>query len=97
MTTELTISPAAERDLGRLERPVAQRIAVALRRYVATGIGDVQRLTGSDEWRLRVGDWRVRFVTRMEARPAAPPATGTVSVRVIEVLHVLPRGRAYRR
>jgi mRNA-degrading endonuclease RelE of RelBE toxin-antitoxin system len=41
------------------------------------------RLRGSDELRLRVGDWRVRL--RLD------PAT-----RTIVVLRVLPRGRAYR-
>jgi len=45
--------------------------------------GDVVKLSGSEEWRLRVGDWRVRF----ERDPSA---------RVIYVLRVLPRGRAYR-
>lgn len=46
--------------------------------------GDVVRLAGiDDEWRLRVGDWRVRFTRDLE--------TG-----VIQVLRVLPRGRAYR-
>lgn len=33
---------------------------------------------------------------RVITRPAAPPATGEVRVRAIEVLRVLPRGRAYR-
>ncbi len=37
----------------------------------------------SREWRLRVGDWRVRF-TREQAS------------RTVYVLRVLPRGRAYR-
>jgi mRNA-degrading endonuclease RelE of RelBE toxin-antitoxin system len=45
--------------------------------------GDVVRLAGTEEWRLRVGDWRVRF----ERDPRA---------RMIYVLRVLPRGRAYR-
>jgi mRNA-degrading endonuclease RelE of RelBE toxin-antitoxin system len=35
------------------------------------------------EWRLRIGDWRVRF-------------TFDDHQRVIVVLRVLPRGRAYR-
>jgi mRNA-degrading endonuclease RelE of RelBE toxin-antitoxin system len=38
---------------------------------------------GADEWRLRVGTWRVRF--------AFDPQTHT-----IVVLRVLPRDRAYR-
>lgn len=56
----------------------------ALDRFVGDPpVGDVVKLTGTDdEWRLRVGDWRVRF-TRDD--------TGT-----IQVTRVLPRGRAYR-
>jgi mRNA interferase RelE/StbE len=44
----------------------------------------VLKLTGQDAWRLRVGDWRVIF-ERDEA------------IRVIGVVRVLPRGRAYDR
>jgi mRNA interferase RelE/StbE len=54
------------------------------RRPSQTPQGDVATLAGADdEWRLRVGDWRVRF-TRDDH--------GTV-----QVLRVLPRGRAYDR
>jgi mRNA interferase RelE/StbE len=46
--------------------------------------GDVRRLHGSGElWRLRVGDWRVRFHR-------------DDSDRVISVLAVRPRGSAYQ-
>lgn len=45
---------------------------------------DVRRLKGSDELRLRVGEWRVRF-----KRDAAK--------HEIVVLRVLPRGKAYKR
>lgn len=45
---------------------------------------DVLKLTGQDTWRLRVGDWRVIF-ERDE------------TIRVIGVVRVLPRGRAYDR
>jgi mRNA interferase RelE/StbE len=58
--------------LDALERLVGERPA-----------GDVTRLSGTDEWRFRVGDWRVRF-QRDDA------------ARVIYVLRILPRGRAYR-
>lgn len=44
----------------------------------------VRKLTGSREWRLRVGDWRVLF-TRDER------------LRIIYVTRVLPRERAYDR
>ncbi len=46
--------------------------------------GDVRALTGSPgEFRLRVGDWRVRYELDIEAE-------------LLIVLRVLPRGRAYR-
>jgi mRNA interferase RelE/StbE len=63
---------------------VRERIYEALDRLVADPpAGDVVRLTGSEEWRLRVGEWRVRFGLDREAR-------------TVVVLRVLPRGRAYR-
>jgi mRNA interferase RelE/StbE len=47
--------------------------------------GDVKRLRGrGDEWRLRVGDWRVRFRVDWERH-------------IIVVIAVLPRGSAYAR
>jgi mRNA interferase RelE/StbE len=77
---------AARRDLRRLDPPVRDRILTGLESLAADpSQGDVKRLAGIDppEWRLRVGDWRVRF--------NRDPAT-----RTIQVLRVLPRGRAYR-
>jgi mRNA interferase RelE/StbE len=63
---------------------VATRILDALARLAETGQGDVTRLQGvADEWRLRVGDWRIRF------RYEHPTQT-------LEVLHIRPRGQAYR-
>lgn len=71
--------------MRRLDRPVQQRIIEGLDRLVGDPpAGDVVRLAGpDDEWRLRVGDWRVRF-------------TRDSSKRTVIVLRVLPRGRAYR-
>lgn len=42
-----------------------------------------RKLKGTEEWRIRVGDWRVRFRREFPRRE-------------IIVLRVLPRGRAYR-
>jgi mRNA interferase RelE/StbE len=77
-------SPPARRDFRRLDPPVQRRIVDALDRLVGVPpIGDVVRVVGSEnEWRLRVGDWRVRF-THDDAGH-------------VFVLHILPRGRAYR-
>lgn len=75
----------ARRDLKRLDPPVQRRVIAALDALVQGDppTGDVRKLAGGDEWRLRVGDWRVRF--QIDA-----------SAREIQVLRVLPRGRAYR-
>ena len=75
----------AERDLSRLDPPVARRVLAALDRLLDRDPSlDLRRLRGSDEWRLRVGDWRVRFELDFEAR-------------TVIVLRILPRGRAYDR
>lgn len=88
MTWTVSVSHAAAKDIRKLEPKVASRIIEALERYARTGDGDVKRLQGTTEMRLRVGDWRVRF----ERRPNAErPDTGT-----LEVLRVLHRREAYR-
>lgn len=77
-------TPRARRDFRGIDPPLQRRIITAPDRLVADPpTGDVVKLTGrGDEWRLRVGDWRVRFT-----RDAAG---------LVYVTRVLPRGRAYR-
>ena len=79
-------TPSARKDLRRLDRPVQQRIVDALDRLAAGErlSGDIRRLAGSTEYRLRVGDWRVRFELDGDRL-------------LITVIRVLPRGRAYDR
>jgi mRNA interferase RelE/StbE len=97
VSIEIVWSRPALVDMRRLDQQVADRITAALERFAATGQGNVTLLTGAGgELRLRVGDWRVRFRDTIETRPAEPPATGEVRVRVLLVQRVLPRGRAYR-
>jgi len=81
----LKFAPRARRDLKRLDPPIQRRILAAIEGLIdAAPSGDRRKLTGDeDEWRLRVGDWRVRF-TRRADKP------------VIIIQRVLPRGRAYR-
>lgn len=76
----------AQKDIRRLDPVLRRRVREALELFATTGHGDVTRLRGIDppEYRLRVGDWRVRFVRHPVARR-------------ITVLRVLPRGRAYDR
>lgn len=80
------LTPRARRDLRRLAPDVRQRVFDALDRFVKNpSQGDVRKLAGvQDEWRLRVGDWRVRFAYDTDTR-------------VIVVTRVLPRGRVYDR
>jgi mRNA interferase RelE/StbE len=78
------IAPPARRDLKRLDPPVQRRILDALDRFVADPrAADIRKLD-SVQWRLRVGDWRVRFSFDDERR-------------TIVIFRVLPRGRAYDR
>ncbi len=96
MEVEIVYLPAAERDLRRLDPQIARRVVAAVRRYAETGGGNFRRLTAAGgALRLRVGDWRVRFHDQIVERAATPPATGTVQVRVIEVVRVLHRSSAY--
>jgi hypothetical protein len=57
----------------------------------------VRRLRGSSqEYRLRVGEWRVRFTERVVIEQREPPESGEIRVHMISILRILPRGRAYR-
>lgn len=81
----LSFERRAQRDLGRLDPQIARRVASALDRLLDQDPSlDLRRLRRSDEWRLRVGDWRVRLQLEFETR-------------TVVVVRVLPRGRAYDR
>lgn len=65
------------------DRKLLERIVRAVARFADTGYGDVRKLEGTDrEYRLRVGEWRVRF--------------DLTDDNAMLVLRVLPRGGAYR-
>ncbi len=82
----VVIDDRARKDLRRIDPPTRDRILRAITRLAqgAELTGDVKRLQGSYEYRLRVGDWRVRF--ERDGRQL-----------IITIVHVLPRGRAYDR
>ena len=61
-----------------------RRITSTLDRFVEDPFAGGIRRLNTIEWRLRVGDWRIRFAFDDDSR-------------VIIVLRVLPRGRAYDR
>jgi mRNA interferase RelE/StbE len=81
----VVLTGSAQRDLRRLDPPVAKRILDALARFADTGQGDIQNISAAypPAWRLRVGDWRVRF-RRDDTQ------------HLLIVLQIRHRGEAYR-
>lgn len=84
MTLRVAWTKRAKRQGDRLEPETFKRILRKIRRFAETGHGDVVKMRGtdSDEWRLRVGDYRVRF---------------RLSGGTLQVLHVGHRSDVYRR
>lgn len=75
----IVLDPDALKQMRRLGRTDRDRISRAIDPLPA---GDVRPLKGKPkEWRLRVGDWRVRFA-RNDAE------------RVIKIFLIAPRGAA---
>ena len=79
------LTRTAQLDLRRLDPPGRTRVSAALRILASDPhqAGQLRKLTGAPEWRLRVGDWRALVLL-------------DESQHVIQVTRVLPRGRAYR-
>ncbi len=74
----------ASKDMRSLDGQAAGRIRAGVLRLADTGQGDVLKLQGhSQEWWLRVGDYRVRFAFDRQAQ-------------VIRVLRVRHRRESYR-
>ena len=85
MRWRIVVTSRAERDLKGLSARDQGRIRASIDSLAEFPTrGDLSKLQGRDnEWRLRVGGWRVRFeLDRAD--------------RIIVVLRILPRGRAYR-
>jgi mRNA interferase RelE/StbE len=72
----------AKGELRKIEREQARNILLELTRYGKTGLGDVKRLQNSEQYRLRVGDYRVRFVVLEDG--------------ALRIVHVRHRKDAYR-
>jgi mRNA-degrading endonuclease RelE of RelBE toxin-antitoxin system len=63
MSKKVIWSDPAQAQLRAIDRETALHTLHALARYLETGEGDVKRLQNIEppEFRLRVGDYRVRF------------------------------------
>jgi mRNA interferase RelE/StbE len=69
-------------DVRSLSKPTAMHILSALHRFAESGTGNVKALQGREEFRLRIGDYRLFFV-------CTEPET-------IEIRRVRHRSEAYR-
>jgi mRNA-degrading endonuclease RelE of RelBE toxin-antitoxin system len=80
---EVEWTETALEDMAALDKGIARRAKQAVERFANTGAGNVKRLQGIDppEYRLRVGDYRVRFHQEGET---------------VQVLRVRSRREAYR-
>jgi mRNA interferase RelE/StbE len=79
---KIAFTSQAQADVRRLDQPTAMRIFEALRRFSQTGAGDAKALQGeSGELRLRVGDYRVRYIE---------------DAKTLVIKRVLHRSDAYR-
>lgn len=82
MGWRIVVTASAMKSLQRLSRPDRERIVRAIDTLPA---GDVRPLVGfPNEWRLRVGGWRVRY-RRDDVD------------RLLTILVVAPRGDVYKR
>ena len=69
MIWKVAYGSGAGRDMRRLDKTSAARIVDALKRLATTGLGDIRRIRGShDDWRLRVGDWRIIYECKDDER-----------------------------
>lgn len=60
---EIEWTETALADMAGLDRGIARRVKQSVERFAETGAGNLKRLQAIDppEFRLRVGDYRVRF------------------------------------
>jgi mRNA-degrading endonuclease RelE of RelBE toxin-antitoxin system len=83
MPKRIAWTPQARADVRRIDRQTALNLLEGLADYVLTGHGDLDRLTDVEpvEFRLRLGDYRIRFYDLGES---------------LQILRVLHRKEAYR-
>ena len=60
---EVEWTESALEDMADLDKGIARRVKNGVERFAGAGAGKVKKLQGIDppEYRLRIGDYRVRF------------------------------------
>ena len=74
---------SALEDMAALDKGIARRVKAAIKRFAEIGAGNVKKLQGINppEYRLRVGDYRIRFLQHSDT---------------LRVLRIRNRREAYR-
>ena len=83
MSWEVRFTSTAEKRIVKIPEPDKRRILLSIARLHEGPVGDIKPLKGRDEWRLRVGRWRVLLSIDMFAQ-------------VILVKYVDVRGDVYK-
>ncbi len=83
MEWEIVFAPVAKKRIAKIPQPERRRILVAIARLHEGLIGDIKPLKGRNEWRLRVGGWRVIMSVNMQER-------------IITIKYVDVRGDVYK-
>ena len=65
---KIIIAPIAEKRISKIPNPDKRRILTAINELYAGLSGDLKPLKNREEWRLRVGDWRILLDIDIEAR-----------------------------
>ena len=80
---KIIIAPETAKRLGRIPNPDRRRILTAIDALHSGLSGDIKLMKGREEWRLRVGGWRILLDIREEKK-------------TIYVLSVGSRGDVYK-
>ncbi len=79
---QIVFSPTAKKQFLNLDKSVQIRIKTGIQKLaIVPPQGDISKLKGrNNQYRLRVGDWRIIFRLK----------------DVVEIAAILPRGQAYK-
>ncbi len=79
---QIVFSPTAKKQFLNLDRQIQIRIKAGIEKLaMVPPQGDITRLKGrEDQYRLRIGDWRIIFR----------------AINVVQIIAILPRGQAYK-
>jgi mRNA interferase RelE/StbE len=81
---KITLSKQAYKELNKMQPKQAQRIDAAIMKLAENPARtdlNIKKLTNSDEYRLRVGQYRITY---------------TEDGHILEIIKISPRGSAYK-